>query len=217
MIASEPAPSVVPGVAGRTAVFAIAAVLAAALAYDLWRMPVQVHDSLLEILDAQSSSSVVESFDRALGTTAYLRPLRIAQIKALFDVSQGHYRVAYRGFHALLIVALIVLFVRALPIATSTDSAAAIVALAVLVGSQTFLCFLREAYPINHFLEMAVFALLALNLTLSRGGWWIDVTAGLTFAVAALTLESGVLVSVVIAAAWLCGVRGVSTRGLILV
>ena len=87
----------------------------------------------------------------------------------------------------------------------------------VLVGSQTVLCFLREAYPINHFLEMAVFALLALNLTLSRGGWWIDVTAGLTFAVAALTLESGVLVWVVIAAAWLCGLRGVSTRGLILV
>ena len=103
--------------------------------------------------------------------------------------------------------------VRALPIATSTDSAAAIVALAVLVGSQTFLCFLREAYPINHFLEMAVFALLALNLTLSRGGWWIDVTAGLTFAVAALTLESGVLVWVVIAAAWLCGLRGVCGGG----
>jgi len=201
----------------RAAVWAVALALSASLAYDLWRMPVQVHDSLQEILDAQESASVAESFDRALGTTAYLRPLRIAQIKALFDLSQGRYGVAYRGFHALLMVALIVLFVRALPIDAGTDSAAAIVALTVLVGSQTFLCFLREAYPINHFLEMAVAALLALNLTLSRGGWWVDVLAGITFAAAALTLESGVLVWVVIAAAWLCGLRGVSTRGLILV
>jgi hypothetical protein len=205
-----------PAAAGRAAVFAIAAVLALALAYDLWRIPVQVHDSLQEILDAQASSSVAESFSRALGTTAYLRPLRIAQIKALFDLSDGHYRIAYRGFHALLMVALIALFVRALPIATGIDSAAAIVALTVLIGVPTFLCFLREAYPINHFLEMAVCALLALNLTLSRGGWWVDILAGVTFVGASLTLESGVLVWVVVAAAWMCGLRGVSTRGLVL-
>jgi hypothetical protein len=202
----------------RGAVLALAAVLAAALAYDLWRMPVQVSDSLNEILDAQASPSIAASFGNALGNTAYLRPLRIAQIKALFDLADGrYYRVVYRGFHALLIVLLIGLFVRALPIESPLDAAAAAVALTVLTGLHTFLGFLREAFPINHFLEVAVLVMVAVNLTRSRGGWLIDVLAGITFAFAALTLESGILIWVVIATAWIVGLRGVSTRGVALV
>jgi hypothetical protein len=210
----------------RAAVLVLAGVLAAAFAIDLWRMPVQVSDSLQEILDAQASPSIAASFDNAIGTTSYLRPLRIAQIKALFDLAQGrYYHLVYRGFHALLIVLLIWLFVRALPIESPIDAAAAAVALTVLTGLHTFLGFLREAFPINHFLEIAVLVLVALNLTLSNGGlpragargWLIDVLAGIAFAVAALTLESGVLIWVVIAAAWMVGLRGVSARGLILV
>jgi len=207
----------------RRAVWALAAVLAAAMAYDLWRMPVQVSDSLAEILDAQASPSIAASFGNAIGTTSYLRPLRIAQIKALFDLAGGRsYHLVYRGFHALLIILLIWLFVRALPIESPLDAAAAALALMVLTGLHTTLAFLREAFPINHFLEIAVLVLLALNLTLSNGGvpragwrgWLIDLLAGLTFACAALTLESGILVWVVIAAAWLVGLRGVSARGL---
>lgn len=202
----------------RAAVLALAAVLAAAIAYDLWRMPVQVSDALTEILDGQASPSIATSFGNAIGTTSYLRPLRIAQIKALFDLAQGrHYRFVYRGFHALLIVLLIWLFVRALPIESPLDAAAAAVALTVLVGLHTFLGFLREAFPINHFLEIAVLVLVALNLALSRGGWLIDLLAGFIFVFAALTLESGVLIWVVIATAWMLGLRGVSTRGLVFV
>jgi hypothetical protein len=204
-------------------VLALAAVLAVAIAYDLWRMPVQVSDSLQEILDAQASPSIATSFGNAIGTTSYLRPVRIAQIKALFDLASGqYYRLVYRGFHALLIVLLIWLFVRALPIESPLDAAAAAVALTVLTGLHTFLGFLREAFPINHFLEIGVLVLVALNLTLSNGGvpragsmgWLIDLLAGLTFVCAALTLESGVLIWVVIATAWILGQRGVSTRGL---
>lgn len=210
----------------RRAVLALAAVLAAAIAYDLWRMPVQVSDSLNEILDAQASPSIATSFGNAIGTTSYLRPLRIAQIKALFDLADGqYYRLVYRGFHALLIVLLIWLFVRALPVESPLDAAAAAVALTVLTGLHTFLGFLREAFPINHFLEIAVLVMVAVNLTLSNGGlpragsrgWLIDLLAGITFAVAALTLESGVLIWVVIATAWIVGLRGVSTRGLVFV
>jgi hypothetical protein len=202
----------------RIAVLALAGVLAAAIAVDLWRMPVQVSDSLNEMLDAQASPSIATSFGNAIGTTSYLRPLRIAQIKALFDLAQGrYYHLVYRGCHALLIVLLIWLFVRALPIESPLDAAAAAAALTVLTGLHTFLGFLREAFPINHFLEIAVLVLVALNLTLSRGGWWIDVLAGITFAFAALTLESGVLIWVVIATAWIVGLRGVSARGLVLV
>ena len=210
----------------RIFVLVLAGVLAAAIAVDLWRMPVQVSDSLQEMLDAQASPSIATSFGNAIGTTSYLRPLRIAQIKALFDLAHGRsYHLVYRGFHALLIVLLIWLFARALPIESGLDAAAAAVALTVLTGLHTFLGFLREAFPINHFLEIAVLVLVALNLTLSNGGvpragargWLVDLLAAITFAVAALTLESGVLIWVVIASAWIVGLRGVSTRGLVVV
>lgn len=201
----------------RAAVLVLAGVLASAIALDLWRMPVQPSDALSELLDAQASPSIATSFGNAVGTTSYLRPLRIAQIKAFFDLAQGRYRLVYRGFHALLIVALIWLFVRALPVESPLDAAAAAVALTVLTGLHTFLGFLREAFPINHFLEVAVFVLIAVNLTLSRGGWLIDMLAAITFAAAVLTLESGVLIWVVIATAWMVGLRGVSSRGLVMV
>jgi len=200
----------------RAAVWGVAAVLAIAIAYDMWRMPIQVSDSLQEILDAQASTSALRPFVSDAGGN-YYRPLRIAQIKALFDLSHGHYHLAYRGFHAALILLLVWLFTRALTVETGLDAAAAIFGLTVLTGLHTFLAFLREAFPINHFLEMAVFALVALNLSLSRGGWWADVLAALTFVAGALTLESGLLVWVVLAAAWIAGLRGVSTRGVVIV
>jgi hypothetical protein len=223
-VTTEPTRPALPRASGappvkrwRALVMALAAVLAVSIAYDMWRMPVQVSDSLEEILTAQDSPSVTESFRRAMGSRAYLRPLRIAQIKAVFDLSQGHYTAAYRGVHAALIFALIVLFAFALPVTSGSDAAAAVFALTVLTGLHTFLGFLREAFPINHFLEIAVFALVALNLSLSRGGWWADVLAAVTLVCACLTLESGILVWVVIVAAWLCGLRGVSTRGVVAV
>src|SRR5262245_33173282 len=98
----------------RLVAFAFAIVLAAAIACGLWRAPIQVYDSLGEILDAQSSPSVAASFEAALGSSAYLRPLRIAQIKALFDAADGHYQLVYRGFHVVLLFALLLLFVSAL-------------------------------------------------------------------------------------------------------
>jgi len=176
----------------RAAVFLLAGVIAVSIAYDLWRMPVQVWDSLGEILAAQRFPSVSYAFESAIGTSAYLRPLRIAQIKALFDLAQdGQFHLVYRGFHALLLIVLVMAFTRALRVESRTDAAAAAFALLVLTGLHTFLSFVREAFPINHFLEIAVLTLVALNLALSRGGWWVDLLAALVFAVASLTLESG--------------------------
>jgi dolichyl-phosphate beta-glucosyltransferase len=194
--------------------YAVTAVFAAAIAYDLLRMPVQVFDSLAEIVDAYQSPSIWSSFEGALGTTAYLRPLRIAQIKALFDLASGDYWLAYRGFHAALLVLCLYLFTRALRVRTSADLAAAMVALTVLTGMSTFRGTVQEAFPINHFLEMVVGALAVLNLAQSRGGWWVDVAAAAIFAASALTLESGVLVWVVAVAARMSGMTGVSRRGI---
>lgn len=196
--------------------FALAFAFAAALAYDLWHVPVQVSDSLGEIIEAQQSPSVWSTFTRGFGSSAYLRPLRLAQIKALFDLSGGWYRLAFRGFHIALLVAFFVLFTRALRVHSGVDLAAAAFALTVLVGMHTFMGFVREAFPINHFLEMGVACLIALELARSRGGWRIDAAAAAVLAVAVLTLESGLLVWVVLVAARLGGFRGVSTRGVAL-
>ena len=80
------------------AAYLVAIIVAGAFSYDLMRVPVQVSDSLGEILHAQQSPSVYASFTGSFGGAAYLRPLRIAQIKALFDLAHGHYWLVYRGF-----------------------------------------------------------------------------------------------------------------------
>lgn len=200
----------------RFAAFGLALLVALAIAVDLLWMPVQVFDALGELLEAQQSPSVWESF---IGNFHYgspfLRPLRTAQIKALFDLAAGeHYWLVYRGFHAALLMTALILFVAVLRIATKVDFAAAAFALAVLVGMHTFWPMVQEAFPINHFLEIVVFCLLTLNLARSRGGTLVDVTAVVTFAAAALTLDSGVLVWIVAVAAWTVGWRGISARGL---
>jgi hypothetical protein len=201
----------------RRAAYLVTGVVALWFSYDLLRMPVQVSDSLVELLDVQQSPSLSATFVAAANRSAYLRPLRLVQIKALFDLADGHYWLVYRGFHALLLGAGLLLFTRALRVRTWADFAAAVFALTVLTGLHTFRGTVREAFPINHFLEVSVFCLIALNLSQSKGGWWVDVAAAVTFVVASLTIESGLLVWVVVAAAWACGMRGVSRRGLVAV
>jgi hypothetical protein len=203
-----------PGGARRVA-YLVAGLIALAFSYDLMRVPIQVSDSLLEILEAQRSRSAWAAFIDQFGGAAYFRPLRIAQIKALFDLAHGHYWLVYRGFHALLLTAALLLFTRALRVRTWTDCAAAVFALTVLTGLHTFRGTVREAFPFNHFLEIVVFCLIALNLSRSRGGWWIDLAAVVTFVAASLTLETGLLVWVVVVTAWAGGMGGVSRRGVI--
>jgi len=198
----------------RGAAFTLACLIAFAVAGDLLWMPVQVHDAVEEIMDAQQSASVGLSFVNGLDTTTYLRPMRIAQTKALFDLAgDEHYWLVYRGFHALLLVTAVLLFVAVLRVSTWIDFAASAFALLVLVGLHTFRGTVQEAFPVNHFLETVVFCLIALNLARSRGGWWADAAAAVAFGLAALTLESGLIVWVVSATAWAVGWRGVSARG----
>ena len=199
----------------RTWAYLLALTCAAALAYDLLRMPVQVFDALEEMLAAQRSTSIVDTFWSAAYNAAYLRPLRIVQIKVIFDAAQEHYWLAFRGLHAATIVCCLLLFTRALRVRTLADLTAAAFALTVVTGIHTFRSTVQEAFPINHFLEIAVLALVALNLAQARPRWLNDAAALVTFVVAALTLESGLLVWVVAVTAWTLGMRGVSTRGVV--
>ena len=199
----------------RTWAYLLALTCAAALAYDLLRMPVQVFDALEEMLAAQRSTSIVDTFWSAAYNAAYLRPLRIVQIKVIFDAAQEHYWLAFRGLHAATIVCCLLLFTRALRVRTLADLTAAAFALTVATGLHTFRSTVQEAFPINHFLEIAVLALVALNLSQARPRLLVDLAALVTFVVASLTLESGLLVWVVAVTAWALGMRGVSTRGVV--
>jgi hypothetical protein len=202
-------------VSPRLCVYACAAVLAASVAYGLLRMPLQVHDALEDIMAAERSPGVWASFTSTIGETSYFRPLRIAETKLLFDVSGGHYFAAYKTFHIALLVAAFALFVGLLQIETWTDAAAALFALTVLVGLHTFLGFVREAFPINHFLQVAVLVLVAVHLSRARPRTAVDVAANVALVIACLTLESGVLVWVAAVASRVAGRRGISDRGLI--
>ena len=199
----------------RVAAVAAAIVLALGIGHDLLHMPLQIGDSLAPLLDAVRAPSPWSEFRAHLREDGYFRPMRFAIIKSVSDLANGQYFLAYRLFHAFLVVAFLVLFVRALDVRDRLTLAVVPLALTVFVGIHTFLGTVKEIYPTNHFLQIAVLALLALNLAQSRGGLVIDALLFVTFTVAALTLESGLLVWVVVIAAWMSGMPGVSRRSVV--
>jgi hypothetical protein len=190
--------------------------MAAAVCYSLSRMPLQVTDGLVPMLDAQNTPSVGAAIRQSASATAYLRPLRAAQIQALFELSNGRYFLAYRGFHAALVVWVLALFVLVLDVGTLHRLSGFLFGLTVATGLHTFRGMVWEAYPVNHTIEVAGWCLLALVLARAPHRFWSDLAAALTLLVAAFTVESGVLVWVVVVAAWLTGARGVSWRGVAL-
>jgi hypothetical protein len=196
----------------RRAAYLVAAIVGLSFAYDLLRIPVQLSDSLAQLLNVQRSPSWSATFDATARRGAYLRPMLLVEIQALFDLAQGHYWLVYRGFHALLVAATLLLFVRALEVRTWGDGAAAVFALTVFTGINTFRGTVREAFPINAALIIVALCLLALTLARSKGGWWVDVAAVVVFVMASLTVESGLLVWVVLVVAWACGMPGMSSR-----
>jgi hypothetical protein len=170
--------------APRAAAYLIAGIVALSFAHDLMRKPIQVSDSLQELLDVQQSPSLLATFVAHSPRGPFLRPLRQVQIKVLFDLANGRYQLVFRGFHAILVALALFLFVRALQVRTWTDFAAAVFALTVVTGIHTFRGTVREAFPVNHFLEVVVFCLLALNLTQAKGGVWVDIAAAATLVAA---------------------------------
>jgi len=208
MISAVPAP--------RLFAYASAAILAASLAYGLLHMPLQFHDALDEMMAAQRSPSLRASFTSTFGETSYFRLLRITETKFFFDVSGGHYFASYKAFHIAVVAAAFVLLTGYLRVATGIDLAAALFALAVFTGLHTLVPIVKEAYPVNHYLQIMVFSLAAAHVARSRGGWWIDAAAIVMYIAGSLLLESGVLIWVVIAASRLLGRRGVSDRAIAL-
>ena len=199
-----------------TMAWAAAALMAAAVSFSLLRIPVQVPDSLVVMLQAQAAPSA--ALTNFVGEQGFLRPIYMSQTRLLLDAAAGnHYFLIFRGFHVLLVATLFILFVVAARVHTWREFAAFAFALVVLTGHHTFRGNVWESYPVNHYLEIAICCLGAFVLCQSRGGWWADLMALVLFALAALTLESGLIVWVVCVVARFTGLRGVSWRGVALV
>src|SRR4051812_34933205 len=192
---------------------------AVAVSASVFRIPIQVSDSveIIEVIDR--TPSIVSAFAEGLhASRTMLRPMRQTGTKLLLDVAHGiggRYNLAFRGFHAAAAALLILLFTRIARPRDWTGVAALCFAMLVLTGLHTFGGMMREAYPINHFLLIAIYCLAAFAIAETRGGAVADVAACTLFVVASLTLESGLVVLAVAVAAYVSGLRGISRGALV--
>jgi hypothetical protein len=197
----------------------VTALFAVGVSASVFRIPVQVSDSveILEVVDR--APSVAAAFAQGLhASKTMLRPMRQVGTRLLLDVAHAmgdHYNVVFRGFHAAAAAFLIVLFTYVARPRDWTGVAALCFAMLVLTALHTFGGMMREAYPINHFLLIAIYCLATFAVAESRGGLAADIAACVLFAIASLTLESGLVVFGVALAAYVAGLRGISRGALI--
>ena len=202
----------------RFAAWMLAALTAVGVAGSVYRIPMQVSDSLEVIERVVPLPSAAAAFSDGLGnSTLMLRPLKEVRAKLLVEAGEGlgnRFHLVFRGYHAVAGALLITLFVWVCRVRTWTDVAALACALAILTGTHTFAGLFRESFPVNHFLVVAICVVAVFALSQGRGGRAADVTAILLFAIATLTFETGLLVWAVAAAAFVAGARGISKRAM---
>ena len=199
------------GALATAVAYGYAFVMCLVLAHFLLAIPVQFSDSFGNILKLSLSWS--ELIGGEFRQQAFLRPLLWAEFKAVHDLSGGNF-AWFRGVHVGQLFAMVALYLALVRPRTWGDAAAIPLGLAVLVSIHTFPGAIAEAFPVNAFLTMVIYCFAAAIIALSRHRWWNDVLAVVLFAVAALTVESGLLVWVVFIGATLVGARGVSRAGL---
>jgi hypothetical protein len=200
------------------AAWALGALTAVALAGSVYRVPIQVADSLEVIQRVIPMPSATAAFiDGLHNSPTMLRPLKQVRTRLLVQAGEalgGRYHLVFRGYHVIAGAILVALFVWVCRARTWSDIAALAAGLAVLTGMHTFVGLFREAFPVNHYLIVAVSALATFALAQSRGSWLADVTAIVLLAIAALSFESGLLVWPVAVAAYASGLRGISRTGI---
>lgn len=192
--------------------WAYAALVAMALGHFLLGLPIQFSESFgnMQKLSMPWHELIAGEF----GQEGYLRPLLWAALKLVYDLSGGNYFVWFRGFHVVQVALLVALFVALVRPRTWHDVAVLPLGLAVLIGLHTFAGTVREAFPINTFMTVLILCFAAAAIALAPYRWWHDIAAALLFVAAALTVESGLLVGVIVIGAALVGARGISRAGL---
>jgi hypothetical protein len=191
-----------------------AVLVALGLGYFIAGSPLQVSESLRNMLAVQRSG-LWELIVAQFSASGFLRPLLFAQIDVAFELANGRYFEMFKAIHVVQVVLTAVLFVHLLRVRTAVGALAVPFGVAMLFGAHTFAGTVLEGFPINTFLTIVVCCLMAATLVQGTPALWRDVAAVLLFVCAALTVESGLLVWVCLAAAWLAGFRGVSARAVL--
>lgn len=187
------------------------AAVALLVGYFLMAIPIQVSDCFPDLVSLEQR--VGDLLRGSVSGQSFFRPGRWIAAKLVYEASGGEYHYAFRLVHVLHVVALVLLFVHLVRPRTLTAFAVLPLALGVLIGHHTFAGTLREAFPINHYLTVVVACVAAAAVSFGAYRRWNDLVAVTLFVAAASTLESGVLVWVVVAGGYVVGLRGVSWRG----
>ena len=195
--------------------YALGAGMALVVAWYVAHIPVQVSDSLGNMLEARSVPYRRVFIDQ-FSAKGFLRPLLWVQIKLAYDLASPGFLLVLKTIHAVQLLVMTVLTVRLLRVRSWLDAAFVPLALAVVFGLHTFSGTVREAHPVNAFLTIVVCVLLAINLSTLRPRPVVDVAAAALLVFAALTVESGLLVAVAILAGRLVGLTGISRAGVAL-
>jgi len=206
------APPVTPRLSRAVWIYTV--IVVAGFAYFLVDLPVQVTDCFGNMRNA-ARGTLFDVVYREFFQQAYLRPFLWAHIKVLQDLSGGAYTVTFRGWHVIQVALLVLLFLRIVKPRDLSAAAAVPVGLAILLGMHTFAGTVREAFPVNTFMTILLCCYAALALALGPPRWWRDVASAALLIFASLTVESGLLVWVVLVSAWLVGARGVSRTGVL--
>ena len=196
--------------------FLLAGLLGVSIAQSVYNIPIQVSDSVEVIIESRrpvSSWALMTEMSRSSATT--LRPVRYLQARwlgELADAAGVPNHVVFRGVHAALALAIVVLFAWVARVRSLTDVAALGVALTVLVGHHTFGAMMRESFPVNHYAEVACGALVILGIAQRRPRLAGQVTAVVILAAGLLLIESAVLLWVVLVGCVALRFPGLSRR-----
>ncbi|MGE0391949.1 MAG: hypothetical protein AB7I25_01635 [Vicinamibacterales bacterium] len=181
----------------------------ATLGWFMTRIPIQLTDGASNMMSVVDQGAW-EVFIGKMDNQGYFRPLMWPPYVFVMQVSGGAYFAWFKAIHIAQVLVLLALFLRWLRVETTTDAVAFAFGVAVLVGGHTFPGTVREAFPINHFLVIAICVLGTAVLASEPRRRLNDAMAVLLFVYAALTIESGLLVWAAGAAALALGWRGLS-------
>jgi hypothetical protein len=199
--------------------FLLALLITAPIADGVFQIPVQVSDSLEAIaiaVKSPSSGTLLTDSMRFSPTT--LRPLRYLQSRWLLRAADALHvtdTTIFRAVHVALLLAIVLLFVVAVGVRDRVDLAAFSVAFPVLIGIQTFVTMLLEAFPVNHFAEVGACALAVFVVLQHPARWYTPIVVCVLLILALSVIESGAMVWIVVACCAAAGMRG-ATRSTVI-
>ena len=190
--------------------YGAAALMSATLGYFLLRVPIQTTDCFTNIL---ALDAPFMDLLRSGIQPGFLRPGLWAQLKIVYDLSQGEYFYWFRWTAVVEVLCVLLPFTALLRPGTASAAVVFPLALAVLLGHHAFAWTIREAFPVNAYLTNVIFCAVVVNLALGAFRWWKDVVVVAIIIAAVTSLESGLLVGGIVVAGYVLGMRGVSRVG----